>query len=91
MKANQDKCHFLSSLDLSRTFSLPTCILENLSSQKPFGVTIDRKLNFNEHVTKLCNFLIYNPNTKMTFNLYLSYVSIWLLSFILDEPHQSTQ
>ena len=29
MKANQDKCHFLSSLDISTKFSLLACIVEN--------------------------------------------------------------
>ena len=55
LKANQDKCHFLSSLDINTKFSLPACILENSDSQKLLGVTIDRKLNFNEYVTNLCN------------------------------------
>ena len=34
---------------------LPACILENPDSQKLLDVTIDRKLNFNEHVTNLCD------------------------------------
>ena len=55
LKANQDKFHFLSSLDIDTKFSLPACILENSDSQKLLGVTIDRKLNFNEHVTNLCD------------------------------------
>ena len=55
LKANQVKCHFLSSLDINTKFSLPACILENSNSQKLLGVTIDRKLNFNEHVTNLCD------------------------------------
>ena len=55
LKANQDKCHFLSSLDINTKISLPACILENSDSQKLLGVTIDRKLNFNEHVTNLCD------------------------------------
>ena len=55
LKANQDKCHFLSSLDINTKFSLPAGILENSNSQTLFGVTIDRKLNFNEHVTNLCD------------------------------------
>ena len=75
LKANQGKCHFLSSLDINTKFSLPACILENSNSQKLLGVTVGRKLNFNEHVTNLCgkaskknsstrkNFLIYTPNT----------------------------
>ena len=39
LKANQDKCHFLSRLDINTKFSLPACILENSNSQKLFGVT----------------------------------------------------
>ena len=40
---------------MNAKFSLPSCILENSNSQKLLGVTIDRKLNFNEHVTNLCD------------------------------------
>ena len=54
LKANQDKCNFLSSLDINTKFSLPASILENLNSQKRVGVTIEKKLNFNKHVTNLC-------------------------------------
>ena len=53
LKANQDKCHFLPGLNINTKFLLPACILENSDSQKLLGVTIDRKLNFNEHVTSL--------------------------------------
>ena len=53
LKANQDKCHFLSSLDINKMFSLPACILQNSNSQKLLGVTVDRMLNFNKHVTSL--------------------------------------
>ena len=52
LKANQDACH---CLDINTKFSLPACILENSNSQKLLGVTIDRKLNFNEHFTNLCD------------------------------------
>ena len=55
LKANQEKCHFLSSLDINTKFSLPVSILENSNSQKLLGVTIDRNLNFDEHVTNLCD------------------------------------
>ena len=55
LKSNQDKYHFLSSLDIYTKFLLPACILENSDFQKLHGVTIDRKLNFNEHVTNLRN------------------------------------
>ena len=53
MKANQDKCHFLSSLDINTKFLPPVCILENSDSQKI--ATIDRKFNLSEHVTNLCD------------------------------------
>ena len=97
-KTNQEKCHFLSNLDINTKFSLHVCILENSNSQKLFGVTIDRKLNFNEHVNNLrdntskktqvlARIFPYIPqNTKATFNECLFYVSIWLLSFSLNEP-----
>ena len=55
LKANQEKCHFLSSLDINTQLSLPACILENPISQKLLRVTLDRKLSFNEHVTNQCD------------------------------------
>ena len=99
LKANLEKCHFLC-LDTNTKFSLPHCVLENSNSQKRLGVTIDRKLNFNEHVTNLCdkasrkiqaldNFPIYTPNTKTTFSQCIFYISIWLLSFSLGERQYS--
>ena len=94
MKADQGKCYFLLSLDISTMLSLPACILENSDSRKLCGVTIDRKFNINEHVTNLCDKAsrkihappIYTPNTKTTFNECQFYVSIWVLSFSLDVP-----
>ena len=53
LKANQDKCHFLLSLEINTKFLLPASILENSNSQKRLGVTIDRNLNCNKHVTNL--------------------------------------
>ena len=84
MKANQDKCHFLSSLDINTMFLLPACILENSDSQKRLGVTVDRKLNFTEHVTNLCDktsrkiqaLARISPYRKTIFNEYLPFASI---------------
>ena len=53
MKANQDKLHFLWSLDISTKFVLPACILKNSGSQKLLGLPIDRNLNCNERITNL--------------------------------------
>ena len=52
---NQEKCYFLWALDINTMFSLLACILESSNSRKLLGVTIDRILNFNEHVTNLCD------------------------------------
>ena len=43
------------SIESSHKFLLPACILENSDSHNVLGVTIDRKLKFNEHVTNLCD------------------------------------
>ena len=45
MKANQDKCYFLSSLDIK--LSLPNCSVEKSICEKLLEVVIDRNLNFN--------------------------------------------
>ena len=54
MKANIDKCHFLSNLDIVSTMTIENFTLQNSASQKLLGITIDRHLNFNEHVSNLC-------------------------------------
>ena len=54
MKANIDKCHFLSSLDIASTMTIENFIIQNSASQKLLGITIDRYLNFDEHVSNLC-------------------------------------
>ena len=53
VKANWDRGHFLSSLDISTKILLPAVILGNPSFQKIIGVTNDRelKLLYNLHVT----------------------------------------
>ena len=71
MKANQDKCHFLSSLNINTKFSLPACRLENSDSQKFLGVTIDKKLSFNEHLTNLCDKASKKNQTLARIFLYI--------------------
>ena len=55
MKTSQNKSHFLSSLDTGTKFLIRAWIVENSISQKFLVVTIERKLNFLEHVTNLCD------------------------------------
>ena len=54
MKANIDKCHFLSSLSADSNIKIEESVIKNSNSQKLLGITIDRNLSFNEHVSKLC-------------------------------------
>ena len=88
---------FLSSLVINTKFSLPACILENSNSQKLLGVTIDRKLNFNEHVTNLCDkaskkiqalarIFVYIPETqkRLLINAY------FMSQFFFSNPYHSS-
>ena len=52
MKANQDKCHLLSSLNIKTEICLDKNTLQN--TKYLLGITIDNKLTLNEHVSKLC-------------------------------------
>ena len=68
---------------------LQAYILENSSSQKLFGVAIGSELNFNKHVSNLCNkaskkiqtLARISPCTKATFNeclfFYLNLVTVF--------------
>ena len=54
MKGNSDMCHFLLSLDITSNIAIENFAIRNLFTQKHQGVTIDRNLSFNEHVSNLC-------------------------------------
>ena len=54
MKANIDKCHFLSNLHIKSEITMKNFSTQNSGSQELLGVTIDRNLNFNEHISKPC-------------------------------------
>ena len=49
MKANSDKSHLLLSRSTSSTANINGDIIKNSESEKHLGVTIDYKLNFEEH------------------------------------------
>ena len=55
MKANQGKCHLLSSLDLNTAVSLENYVIKNTKFQKLLGTTIYNNLTFNKHVSNLCD------------------------------------
>ena len=55
MKANQDKRLFISSLDITAKLLLPDCSIKNSCSEKLRRVIIDRRPDFDEHVTNFGN------------------------------------
>ena len=55
LQMNADKCHLLiSKCDKDVSIILENEIIECSSSVKLLGVTIDNKLDFTEHISKLC-------------------------------------
>ena len=55
MKANPTKFSFLSSLETNTQIYLDECNIKNSASQNLLGVTIDKKLNFNKHLSNFCD------------------------------------
>ena len=54
MKPNEDKCHLFVVNTEDVTVTLGDEILSGCSTIDLLGITIDNRLNFSEHVTKLC-------------------------------------
>ena len=54
MKSNDDKCHLIIANNEEISLNLEHDIIMSSDSIKLLGVYIDKKLNFNEHVSKLC-------------------------------------
>ena len=54
MKSNTDKCHLLIVNSQGNNIKIGNDGIIGESSIKLLGITIDNKLNFNEHVTKIC-------------------------------------
>ena len=53
MKANPDRCHLLTSSTDSIAIKIKDNDILNSESEKLLGVTIDNKLNFNNHLQKI--------------------------------------
>ena len=70
MKASSDKSHLLLSTSTSSTANINGDIIKNSESEKLLGVTIDYKLNFEEHLTKLCDKASQNLNALAHFFIY---------------------
>ena len=54
MKSNDDKCHLIVANKGNISLNLECDIIESSDTLKLLGVFIDKKLDFSEHVSKLC-------------------------------------
>ena len=72
MKANSDKSHLLLSSSTPSTANINGDIVKNLESEKLLGVTIDYKLNFEEHLSKVCNKASQKPNALASISSYMN-------------------
>ena len=57
MKLNTEKCHFLvlgKSANQTVTVNIGDSVIENTDEEKLLRVTIDNKLTFETHISKLC-------------------------------------
>ena len=54
MKSNTDKCHLLIVNSQNNDIKIGKDIITSEASVKLLGITMDNKLNFNEHVDKIC-------------------------------------
>ena len=57
MKLNTDKCHLLilgRNSNQQVTVNVGDSVIENTEEEKLLGVVIDKKLNFETHISKLC-------------------------------------
>ena len=56
LTANTDKFHLITSdPDFSLSVKVDKYTIANTTSQKLLGITIDNKLTFDEHISRLCN------------------------------------
>ena len=54
MKSNDDKRHLFVANKENVSLKLDNDTIDSSQTVKPLGVLIDKQLNFNEHVSKLC-------------------------------------
>ena len=72
MKANSDKSHLLISTSTSSTANINGDIIKNSESEKLLVVTIDYKLNFEEHLSKVCDKVSQKLNALARISSYMN-------------------
>ena len=69
-KANSNKRHLLLSTSTSSTANINGDTIKNYESEKLIGVTIDYKLNFEEHLSKVFDETSLKLNALARISLY---------------------
>ena len=54
MKANLDKCHFITSESKDLVINAENNQITNSKCEKLLGIKIDHKLTFNAHIDEIC-------------------------------------
>ena len=72
MKANSDKSHLLLSTSTPSTANINGDIIKNSESEKLLGVTIDYKLNFEKHLSKVCDKASQKLNALARISSYMN-------------------
>ena len=72
MKANSDKSQLLLSTSTSSTANINGDIKKNFESEKLLRVTIDYKLNFEEHLSKVCDKASQKLNALARISSYMN-------------------
>ena len=88
MKPNADKCHLLVANQKEMTsVQLGGKVITNDQSVELLGVKIEKKLNFTEHVTKLCKKASQKLHALARISKYLSKdkLNILIESFVTSQ------
>ena len=98
MKSNNDKCHLLVLNHEDNLIKIGNEEIIGSASIELLGITIDNKLNFNEHVTKICKKANQKLHALARIAKYLntdklkivtkSFIESQLLPFSMDVPQQ---
>ena len=79
MKSNDDKCHLIVANCEDLSLNLEHDVIRSSDSVKLLGVFIDKKLNFNEHVSRLCKKGNQKLHALVRVSKYLSRVKLRIL------------
>ena len=87
MKANSDKCHLVTNEQISMNLKIGNTNSQNGACEKPRGIMVDNKTNFDEHldrITKKRNHKV-NPFIRTFIFMDLPKIRILTSSFFTSQ------